>query len=201
MTMMMINYMVSTWATLKVLLIMTQWHDMTGEHETMWLKSLLQISFLCPLINYSTSAKQHFGYAINQHQNRNAFFCKLQRLVDEETIKPTSKKQNAVLVMKMIDGHFDSSSWWPRSSKVRQWNDTDIGNDNENGNDNDNAGSPQEPGLCHQELLEVVGGKENSCLETNYDSRIWRDFVLDSLPEKLRKKGGKSSKYIEVCRY
>ena len=93
---------------------------MTGEHETMCLKSLLQISFLCPQINYSISAKQHFGYAINQHQNRNAFFCKLQRLVDEETIKPTSKKQNAVLVMKMIDGHFDSSSWWPRSSKVRQ---------------------------------------------------------------------------------
>ena len=129
MTMMMINYMVSTWATLKVLLIMTQWHDMTGEHETMCLKSLLQISFLCPQINYSISAKQHFGYAINQHQNRNAFFCKLQRLVDEETIKPTSKKQNAVLVMKMIDGHFDSSSWWPRSSKVRQWNDIYIGND------------------------------------------------------------------------
>ena len=48
--------------------------------------------------------------------------------------------------------------------------------------------------------MEIVGGKENSCLETNYDSRIWRDFVLDSLPEKLRKKGGKSSKYIEVCR-
>ena len=193
MTMMMINYMVRTQATLKVLLIMTQWHDMTGEHETMCLKSLLQISFLCPQINYSISAKQHFGYAINQPQNRNAYFCKLQRLVDEETIKPTSKKQNAVLVMKMIDGHFDSSSWWPRSSKVRQWND----NDNDNGNDC----SPQEPGFCHQELLEVVGGKENSCLETNYDSRIWRDFVLDSLPEKLRKKGGKSSKYIEVCRY
>ena len=193
MTMMMINYMVSTWATLKVLLIMTQWHDMTGEHETMCLKSLLQISFLCPQINYSISAKQHFGYAINQPQNRKAYFFKLQRLVDEETIKPTSKKQNAVLVMKMIDGHFDSSSWWPRSSKVRQWND----NDNDNGNDC----SPQEPGFCHQELLEVVGGKENSCLETNYDSRIWRDFVLDSLPEKLRKKGGKSSKYIEVCRY
>lgn len=193
MTMMMINYMVRTWATLKVLLIMTQWHDMTGEHETMWLKSLLQISFLCPLINYSTSAKQHFGYAINQPQNRNAYFCKLQRLVDQETIKPTSKKQNAVLVMKMIDGHFDSSSWWPRSSKVRQWND--------NGNDNDNDCSQQEPGFCHQELLEVVGGKENSCLETNYDSRIWRDFVLDSLPEKLRKKGGKSSKYVEVCRF
>ena len=181
MTMMMINFMVRTWATLKVLLIMTQWHDMTGEHETMCLKSLLQISFLCPQINYSISAKQHFGYAINQPQNRNAYFCKLQRLVDQETIKPTSKKQNAVLVMKMIDGHFDSSSWWPRSSKVRQWNDIDIGNDGW--------------------LLEVVGGKENSCLETNYDSRIWRDFVLDSLPEKLRKKGGKSSKYIEVCRY
>ena len=193
MTMMMINYMVSTWATLKVLLIMTQWHDMTGEHETMCLKSLLQISFLCPQINYSISAKQHFGYAINQPQNRKAYFFKLQRLVDEETIKPTSKKQNAVLVMKMIDGHFDSSSWWPRSSKVRQWNDK--------GNDNGNDCSPQEPGFCHQELLEVVGGKENSCLETNYDSRIWRDFVLDSLPEKLRKKGGKSSKYIEVCRY
>ena len=87
-------------------------------------------------------------------------------------IKPTSKKSNATLVLKLTDGHFDSDSWWSNSSRETEF--------------------------CHQELLGAVGGRDMACLESNYNGRIWREFVIEALPQKLKKKGAKSEKYKQV---
>ena len=101
--------------------------------------------------------------------NHNHLF---QELVENEAIKLTSKKNNATLVLKLADGHFDSGSWWPNSCR-----DADF---------------------CHQQLLGAVGGKEFSCLESNSEGRTWKDFIIDALPQKLKKKGSKSEKYKQV---
>ena len=94
-----------------------------------------------------------------------------QNLVKDEVIKPSSKKECSVLVVKVVDGHFDNDSWWKFSSR--------------------------EPAFCHKDLLEVVGGEFKCCLESNYEGRTWRDFILDALPQKLKKKGAKGTKYIK----
>ena len=73
---------------------------------------------------------------------------------------------------KVVDGHFDNTTWWPNSCR--------------------------DPFFIHQNYLEAVGGKDKSCLETFYDGRIWRDFVFEALPEKVRKKGAKSSQFLKV---
>ena len=96
-----------------------------------------------------------------------------QELIENEAIKLTSKKNNATLILKLADGHFDTGSWWPNSCR--------------------------ETDFCHQQLLEAIGGKELSCLESNSEGRIWRDFVVEALPQKLKKKGTKSDKYKQVC--
>ena len=82
------------------------------------------------------------------------------------------------MVVKLMDGHFTDDSWW-RSSVEEE----------------------EEDRLHHYELLEVVGGKEAACLQPYRAGRVWQDFVLDSLPPKLRKKRDKSKKYKEVCFY
>ena len=52
-------------------------------------------------------------------------------MIKDELINLSSKKENAVLVIKMIDGHFDNETWWPRSCR--------------------------EPLFCHQQMLDVIG--------------------------------------------
>ena len=93
-------------------------------------------------------------------------------MVEAKILKPTSKKENATLVVKLMDGHFDDDTWWDKANK--------------------------ESLFCHQQLLEAVGGKQSSCLQSSKEGRIWRDFILDSLPEKFKKKGTKSQKFLQV---
>ena len=71
-----------------------------------------------------------------------------------------------------MDGHFEDETWWPRSS--------------------------HEEHFQHYQLLQLFGGKEAACLQPSTSGRVWQDFILDSLPEKIRKKREKSKKYIEV---
>ena len=73
------------------------------------------------------------------------------------------------MVLKLADGHFDTNSWWPNSCREKDF--------------------------FHQQLLGALGGKELSCLESNYEGRTWRDFIIEALPQKLKKKGAKSEKY------
>ena len=75
-------------------------------------------------------------------------------------------------MVKVMDGHFDDQTWWPRSSA-------------------------EEP-FHHYHSLQLFGGKDAACLETGTSGRAWQDFILDSLPEKIRKKREKSKKYKEV---
>ena len=88
-------------------------------------------------------------------------------------IKPiTKEKENPVLVMKIMDGHFTDDTWWRSASS--------------------------EAVFHHYDLLEALGGKDSSCLEINQNGKVWQDFVLNSLPLKVRRKGPGSQKYIEV---
>ena len=97
----------------------------------------------------------------------------------EKSIKHISSESgSSVVVVKLMDGHFSDDSWW-RSSVEEE----------------------EEGRLHHYELLEVVGGKQAACLQPCRAGRVWQDFVLDSLPPKLRKKRDKSKKYKEVCFY
>ena len=93
--------------------------------------------------------------------------------MEEKIIKPISKdKVNSVLVIKILDGHFTDDTWWNFSSTGQEFH--------------------------HYDLLEAVGGKSMSCLEVNHNGRGWQDFILDSLPQKVRRKGPGSTKYVEV---
>ena len=71
-----------------------------------------------------------------------------------------------------MDGHFEDETWWPRSSLEEQFQ--------------------------LYQSLQLFGGKEAACLQPSTSGRVWQDFILDSLPEKIRKKREKSKKYIEV---
>ena len=75
-------------------------------------------------------------------------------------------------MVKVMDGHFDDQTWWPRSSA-------------------------EEP-FHHYQSLQLFGGKDAACLQPGSSGRAWQDFILDSLPEKIRKKREKSKKYKEV---
>ena len=55
-----------------------------------------------------------------------------------------------------------------------------------------------EKDFIHQQLLGALGDKELSSLESNYEGRTWRDFIIEALPPKLKKKGAKSEKYKQV---
>ena len=97
----------------------------------------------------------------------------LQGLLRDKMIKPLSKdKENPVLVMKIMDGHFTDDTWWSSASS--------------------------EAVFHHYDLLEALGGKDSSCLEINQNGKVWQDFVLNSLPPKVRRKGPGSDRYIEV---
>ena len=94
-------------------------------------------------------------------------------MLEEKIIKPISKeKVNSVLVIKILDGHFTDDTWWNFSSTGQEFH--------------------------HYDLLEAVGGKSTSCLEVNHNGRGWQDFILDSLPQKVRRKVPGSTKYVEV---
>ena len=96
-------------------------------------------------------------------------------MIEEKVIKPISKeKGTSVLVMKILDGHFTDQTWWNYSSADQEFH--------------------------HYDLLEAVGGKNNSCLEVNHNGRVFQDFILDALPEKVRRKGTGSIRYVEVGR-
>ena len=99
--------------------------------------------------------------------------CDVQGLLRDKMIKPLSKdKENPVLVMKIMDGHFTDHTWWSSASS--------------------------EAVFHHYDLLEALGGKDSSCLEINQNGKVWQDFVLNSLPPKVRRKGPGSDRYIEV---
>ena len=102
-------------------------------------------------------------------------FSKFQDYVNrnEKSIKQiSSEKGNSVVMVKVMDGHFEDDSWWPRSSVEEHFH--------------------------HYGLLDLFGGKEAACLQPGTSGRAWQDFILDSLPEKIRKKREKSNKYKEV---
>lgn len=91
----------------------------------------------------------------------------------EKMIKPIIKdKGNPVLVMKIMDGHFTDETWWRSASSDASFH--------------------------HYEMLEALGGENSSCLEINQNGKVWQDFILNSLPPKVRRKGPGSDKYIEV---
>ena len=82
---------------------------------------------------------------------------------NEKSIKQiSSERGNSVVVVKLMDGHFDDETWWPRSSVEEQFH--------------------------HYQLLQLFGGKEAASLQPCTSGRAWQDFILDSLPEKIRKK-------------
>ena len=94
----------------------------------------------------------------------------LKDLMEEGLIKPlTGPKGNAVLTLKVMDGHFTDDTFWSHS-----------------------------PEFEHDELLELVGGKKNCCMEVEA-GKTWQDFVLSSFPQKVKIKGPSSKKYVEVA--
>ena len=115
--------------------------------------------------------------ALRTHLLLTFFDLNFQEFLTEKSIKNISSESgSSVLVVKVMDGHFDDSSWW-RSSSDEQ----------------------EESRLHHFGLLDLVGGKEAACLQPYRSGRVWQDFILDSLPPKLRKKRERSKKYKEVC--
>ena len=80
-------------------------------------------------------------------------------------------------MVKVMDGHFVEESWWKSAKEEEE----------------------EEEVFLHYDLLSLVGGKEAACLQPSRRGRVWQDFVLDSLPHKIRKKREKSKTYIEVC--
>ena len=104
---------------------------------------------------------------------RLSYLCHVQGLLTEKMIKPLAKdKENPVLVVKIIDGHFTDDTWWSSASSEALFH--------------------------HYDMLEALGGKNSSCLEINQNGKVWQDFILNSLPPKVRRKGPGSDKYIEV---
>ena len=84
-------------------------------------------------------------------------------------MKPlSSSKGNAVLTLKVMDGHFTDGTWWRHSQEFE-----------------------------HSELLDLVGGKENCCMEMEM-GKTWQDFILNSFQQKVKIKGPSSKKYIQV---